>query len=70
MIVTKPYLDVAYNILVVTHSPAGPGAAWWGDLSIASLVEDVTKMGPAVDGFAILMHKDGTVIAYKDAARR
>ncbi|WP_439826596.1 methyl-accepting chemotaxis protein [Aeromonas caviae] len=69
MIVTKPYLDVAYNILVVTLAQPAQGGVVGGDLSIASLVDDVTKMKLPADGFAILMHKDGTVIAYKDAAK-
>ncbi|BBT65479.1 methyl-accepting chemotaxis protein [Aeromonas caviae] len=69
MIVTKPYLDVAYNILVVTLAQPARGGVVGGDLSIASLVDDVTKMKLPADGFAILMHKDGTVIAYKDAAK-
>ncbi|UCA12916.1 methyl-accepting chemotaxis protein [Aeromonas enteropelogenes] len=69
MIVTKPYLDVAYNILVVTLAQPAQGGVVGGDLSIASLVEDVTKMKLPADGFAIMMHKDGTVIAYKDAAK-
>ncbi|RWT31921.1 methyl-accepting chemotaxis protein [Aeromonas caviae] len=69
MIVTKPYLDVAYNILVVTLAQPAQGGVVGGDLSIASLVDDITKMALPADGFAILMHKDGTVIAYKDAAK-
>ncbi|MGE6231970.1 methyl-accepting chemotaxis protein [Aeromonas media] len=69
MIVTKPYLDVAYNVMVVTLAQPAQGGVVGGDLSIASLVEDVTKMALPADGFAILMHKDGTVIAYKDAAK-
>ncbi|MFQ2292229.1 methyl-accepting chemotaxis protein [Aeromonas enteropelogenes] len=69
MIVTKPYLDVAYNILVVTLAQPAQGGVVGGDLSIASLVEDVTKMTLPADGFAVMMHKDGTVIAYKDAAK-
>ncbi len=69
MIVTKPYLDVAYNIMVVTLAQPAKGGVVGGDLSIASLVEDVTKMKLPADGFAIMMHKDGTVIAYKDAAK-
>ncbi len=69
MIVTKPYLDVAYNILVVTLAQPAQGGVVGGDLSIASLVDDVTKMKLPADGFAILMRKDGTVIAYKDAAK-
>ncbi|MGL4932200.1 MAG: methyl-accepting chemotaxis protein, partial [Aeromonas sp.] len=69
MIVTKPYLDVAYNIMVVTLAQPAQGGVVGGDLSIASLVEDVTRMQLPADGFAIMMHKDGTVIAYKDAAK-
>ncbi|MGK4475447.1 methyl-accepting chemotaxis protein [Aeromonas molluscorum] len=69
LIVTKPYLDVAYNILVVTLAQPAQGGVVGGDLSIASLVDDITKMKLPADGFAIMMHKDGTVIAYKDAAK-
>ncbi|MGY3941769.1 methyl-accepting chemotaxis protein [Aeromonas tecta] len=69
MVVTKPYLDVAYNIMVVTLAQPVQGGVVGGDLSIASLVEDVTKMKLPADGMAIMMHKDGTVIAYKDAAK-
>ncbi|WP_421250717.1 methyl-accepting chemotaxis protein [Aeromonas sp. 600584] len=69
LIVTKPYLDVAYNIMVVTLAQPVSGGVVGGDLSIASLVEDVTKMKLPADGFAIMMHKDGTIIAYKDAAK-
>ncbi|SIQ45962.1 methyl-accepting chemotaxis sensory transducer with Cache sensor [Aeromonas sp. RU39B] len=69
VIVTQPYLDVAYNILVVTVAQPVAGGVVGGDLSIASLVEDVNKMALPADGFAVLMHKDGTVIAYKDAAK-
>lgn len=69
LIVTKPYLDVAYNIMVVTLAQPVSGGIVGGDLSIASLVEDVTKMQLPADGFAIMMHKDGTIIAYKDAAK-
>ncbi|MGN5139550.1 methyl-accepting chemotaxis protein [Aeromonas sp. 164P] len=69
LIVTKPYLDVAYNIMVVTLAQPVSGGVIGGDLSIASLVEDVTRMPLPADGFAIMMHKDGTIIAYKDAAK-
>jgi len=69
LIVTKPYLDVAYNIMVVTLAQPVSGGVVGGDLSIASLVEDVTRMQLPAAGFAIMMHKDGTVIAYKDAAK-
>ncbi|MBW3794794.1 HAMP domain-containing protein [Aeromonas hydrophila] len=69
LIVTKPYLDVTYNIMVVTLAQPAQGGVVGGDLSIASLVEDVTKMKLPADGFAIMMHKDGTVITYKDAAK-
>ncbi|ENY73150.1 Cache sensor-containing methyl-accepting chemotaxis sensory transducer [Aeromonas diversa CDC 2478-85] len=69
LVVTQPYLDVAYNTLVVTLAQPVSGGVVGGDLSIATLVEDVNKMTLPADGYAILMHKDGTVIAYKDPAK-
>ncbi|MCL1090613.1 methyl-accepting chemotaxis protein [Shewanella profunda] len=66
LILTKPYMDVAYNILVVTMAQAIPAGVVGADLSIASLVDSVNRMKLPADGYAIMMHKDGTVIAYKD----
>ncbi|WP_198781439.1 methyl-accepting chemotaxis protein [Shewanella putrefaciens] len=69
LILTKPYMDVAYNILVVTMAKATSQGVVGGDLSIASLVESVNRMTLPANGYAIMMHKDGTVIAYKDHAK-
>ncbi|MGL6172598.1 MAG: methyl-accepting chemotaxis protein, partial [Vibrio sp.] len=69
VILTKPYLDVAYNILVVTMAQATPRGVVGGDLSIASLVESVNRMTLPANGYAIMQHRDGTVIAYKDASK-
>ncbi|WP_297895691.1 methyl-accepting chemotaxis protein [Shewanella sp.] len=69
LILTKPYMDVAYNILVVTMAKATSQGVVGGDLSIASLVESVNRMTLPANGYAIMMHKDGTVIAYKDQAK-
>ncbi|PJG57985.1 methyl-accepting chemotaxis protein [Aeromonas cavernicola] len=69
LVVTKPYLDVAYNVMVVTLAQSTLGGVVGADLSIATLVDDVAKMKLPADGFAIMVHKDGTVIAYKDAAK-
>ncbi|GIU08556.1 chemotaxis protein [Shewanella sp. MBTL60-112-B2] len=68
-ILTKPYIDVAYNILVVTMAQPAKGGVVGGDLSIASLVDNVNHMKLPAKGYAIMMHKDGTVIAYKDHAK-
>ncbi|MGS0675837.1 methyl-accepting chemotaxis protein [Shewanella sp. 125m-1] len=68
-ILTKPYIDVAYNILVVTIAQPAKGGVVGGDLSIASLVDSVNNMKLPAKGYAIMMHKDGTVIAYKDHAK-
>ncbi|MGS0726031.1 HAMP domain-containing protein, partial [Shewanella sp. 0m-11] len=68
-ILTKPYIDVAYNILVVTMAQPAKGGVVGGDLSIASLVDSVNNMKLPAKGYAIMMHKDGTVIAYKDHAK-
>ncbi|MFB2654870.1 methyl-accepting chemotaxis protein [Shewanella seohaensis] len=69
LILTKPYVDVAYNVLVVTMAQATSQGVVGGDLSIASLVESVNRMTLPANGYAIMMHKDGTVIAYKDASK-
>lgn len=68
-ILTKPYVDVAYNIMVVTMAQPTPQGVVGGDLSIASLVDGVNRMALPAEGYAIMMHKDGTVIAYKDQAK-
>ncbi|MGS0826590.1 methyl-accepting chemotaxis protein [Shewanella sp. 0m-8] len=68
-ILTKPYIDVAYNILVVTMAQPAKGGVVGGDLSIASLVDSVNNMKLPAKGYSIMMHKDGTVIAYKDHAK-
>lgn len=69
LILTKPYVDVAYNVLVVTMAQAVSQGVVGGDLSIASLVESVNRMTLPANGHAIMLHKDGTVIAYKDASK-
>lgn len=73
MITTKPYLGVAAEGTILTIAqPVNTGlvsGVVGGDLAINAIVEDISKMVLPADGFAILMHKDGTVIAYKDAAK-
>lgn len=69
IIVTKPYLDVAYNVMVVTLAQPAQGGVVGGDLSIASLIDSVINMTLPAQGFAIMVHKEGDVIAYKDAVK-
>jgi methyl-accepting chemotaxis protein len=68
-IITKPYLDVAFNVLVVTIAQPTRNGVVGGDVSIASLVDSVNSMSLPANGYAIMMHKDGTVIAYKDSSK-
>jgi methyl-accepting chemotaxis protein len=68
-IITKPYLDVAFNVLVVTIAEPTRNGVVGGDVSIASLVDSVNGMSLPANGYAIMMHKDGTVIAYKDSSK-
>ncbi|MGL5757253.1 methyl-accepting chemotaxis protein [Plesiomonas sp.] len=69
VIVTKPYLDVAYNAIVVTLAKVIQGGVVGGDLPITSLIDDVVNMSLPADGIAIMVHKEGEVIAYKDATK-
>ncbi|HBF49008.1 MAG TPA: chemotaxis protein, partial [Shewanella frigidimarina] len=68
-ILTKPYLDVAFNILVVTMAQPTRNGVVGGDVSISSLVDSINDMSLPANGYAIMMHKDGTVIAYKDSRK-
>jgi methyl-accepting chemotaxis protein len=68
-ILTKPYLDVAFNILVVTMAQPTRNGVVGGDVSISSLVDSINNMSLPANGYAIMMHKDGTVIAYKDSRK-
>ena len=68
-IITQPYLDIPLRILVVTLAEPVAGGVIAGDLSISRLVEEVNRMKLPANGYAIMMHKDGTVIAYKDQAK-
>ncbi|WP_409423974.1 MULTISPECIES: methyl-accepting chemotaxis protein [unclassified Pseudoalteromonas] len=68
-VITKPYLDTAYNLLVVSIAKTTRSGVVAGDLSIETLVDSVNTMSLPADGYAIMMHKDGTVIAYKDARK-
>ena len=68
-VITKPYLDTAYNLLVVSIAKTTQSGVVAGDLSIEALVDSVNTMPLPADGYAIMMHKDGTVIAYKDARK-
>ncbi|WP_076538307.1 methyl-accepting chemotaxis protein [Shewanella sp. UCD-KL21] len=69
LIITTPYLDAIYNTLVVTLATPTTNGVVGGDLSINDLVNDVNQMKLPSNGFAIMMHKDGTVIAYKDPSK-
>lgn len=69
IILTKPYLDVAFNVLVVTIAQPTYNGVVGGDVSIASLVDSVNNMALPANGYAIMTHKDGTVIAHKDASK-
>ena len=68
-VLTRPYLDTAFNILVVTLAEPVTGGVIAGDLSISNLIEEVNRMKLPANGYAVMMHKDGTVIAYKDPAK-
>lgn len=68
-VITKPYLDTSFNVLVVSVAKTIQNGVVAGDLSIESLVNDVNTMSLPANGYAIMMHQDGTVIAYKDTKK-
>lgn len=69
VIMTKPYPDATGKGLVVTLALPVSGGVVAGDLLVSTLVDDVVNMTLPANGFAIMVHKDGSVIAYKDASK-
>ncbi len=68
-IITKPYIDSGYGIQVVSLAQPTAKGVIGGDLGIDTLVAEVNRMAIPAAGFAIMMHNDGTVIAYKDGSK-
>lgn len=67
--ITKPYVDIGHGALVVTVVNPVKEGVFAADMLITKLVDDINRMAIPANGFAILMHKDGTVIAYKDRGK-
>ena len=51
---------------VTIAKPAGNGVVG-GDMLAAGILEDVNRTKLPAEGCALLLHRDGSVIAYKDA---
>lgn len=68
-VITKPYVDVIKNILVVTLANPTPEGVFAADVSIQDIVDAISRLELPAKGFAILSHKDGTVIAYNEQTK-
>ena len=67
LIVTKPYIGSSSKQMQVTIAkPAGNGVVG-GDMLAAGILEDVNRTKLPAEGYSLLLHRDGSVIAYKDA---
>ncbi|MDD9173315.1 methyl-accepting chemotaxis protein [Aliivibrio finisterrensis] len=65
-LVTSPYLEPILKDTVVTIAKATDDAVVASDLSIATLIKQVSEMALPDKGEALLIDKDGKIIAYKD----
>ncbi|MDD9178889.1 MULTISPECIES: methyl-accepting chemotaxis protein [Aliivibrio] len=66
ILVTSPYLEPILKDTVVTIAKATDDAVVASDLSIATLIKQVSEMALPDNGEALLIDKDGKIIAYKD----
>ncbi len=71
-ILTEPYADASTGNLVVSFatpvkSGGGVSAVVAGDISIDRLVKDILALKLAGNGYAMLLSKDGKIIAHPDA---
>ncbi|MBV7314717.1 methyl-accepting chemotaxis protein [Shewanella sp. NIFS-20-20] len=69
LVVTEPYVDVAYNITVITLAKAVANGVVGADVSIAGIVSQISAMPLPANGQAILAHNNGTTIAYQDSRK-
>ncbi|MGB5856372.1 MAG: methyl-accepting chemotaxis protein [Oceanisphaera sp.] len=72
-IITPPYEDATDSSLVVTlaepvRSNGKMSGVIGGDVAINSLIADINAIKLPAKGYAILLSRDGTVIAYQDAS--
>jgi methyl-accepting chemotaxis protein len=73
-IVTPPYLDAAYKVLVVTlarpvQQNGRLAGVIGGDVAITSLIEDINAIRLPARGYAMMLDSNGTLIAHRDQAR-
>lgn len=68
-IVTNPYMGKSNHCLVITIAQPITHGVVGADVAIDSIIQNIVNMKLPAAGFAILMQNDGTVIAYKDAAK-
>ncbi|MBR9728040.1 methyl-accepting chemotaxis protein [Shewanella intestini] len=69
MLLTKPYIDFSTKQLVTTLAEQIEQGVIGADLTISNIADEVNTMQLPSNGFAIMVHKDGTVIAYKDTSK-
>ncbi|SFT70300.1 methyl-accepting chemotaxis sensory transducer with Cache sensor [Pseudoalteromonas sp. DSM 26666] len=68
-IITQPFLDASSNQIAVSIAKTTLNGVVAGSLSIERLVDSINTMPLPANGYAIMMHQDGTVIAYKDTKK-
>ncbi len=72
-IVTPPYEDVTYEVTVVTlaapvYSNGRMAGVIGADVPITRLVDDINAVRLPAKGYAMMLSKDGTLLAYRDAS--
>ena len=66
---SKPYISASMKKLVVAFSSPVAHGVVSGVIDIDSIINNINGLNIQANGEAILLLKDGTVIAYKDKAR-
>ena len=66
LIITEPYVDTTTKKLVITLAQPALQGVVGGDITIDKVLETVKALRLPANGFAILVDKNGTTIAYQD----
>lgn len=67
LIVTKPYIGASSKKMQVTVAKAVTNGVVGGDMLATAVLQTLSQTKLPADGYAMLLHRDGTVISYKDA---
>ncbi len=67
LIVTKPFIGSSAKQMQVTIAIPAANGVIGGNMLTSGILADINRIKLPAEGYSLLLHRDGSVIAYKDA---